>query len=90
LSLPSRCNSQRAPSRCALFFPGELAVFLSTTYFHITSTTGWFGFTLAMLLTANAYALRFNFVRIYCSVSFYNLPLNHLHNKFVLSLPSHC
>ena len=39
LSLPSHCFSQLTPSRCALLLSRDMAVFLSTTYLHITSIT---------------------------------------------------
>ena len=40
LSLPPHCLSQQAHSRCAFCTPRDMAVFLSTTYHHITSITG--------------------------------------------------
>ena len=47
-------------------------------------------FTFALLFTANAFTLRHIFVKRYGNVSLYNLPSQHLHHKFDLSLPSHC
>jgi hypothetical protein len=62
-----------------------MAAFLSATYLHITTITGFLGLPSHCFFTANAITLLLVFVRRYGSVYRHNLPSHHLHHKFVLS-----
>ena len=88
LSLPSHCFSQQTPS-CSSFFRQEIWQCFSLQLTSTSPPQVCLEFTTALLFTSSASTLRLIFVMRFGSVSLYNLPSQHLHHKFVLSLPSH-
>ena len=67
-----------------------MAVFLNTTNLHITSTTSLSWVYLRIAFHRKRLHAAPYFAKWHGSVSLYNSPSHHLHNAFVLSLPSHC
>ena len=78
-----------------------MAVFVSTTYLHISSITHVFITSLSRemaVMLSTTYLHTNSITHVFIAIasrnmagfSLYNLPSHHLHHKFVFGLPSHC